>query len=333
MDFHASYRQEMAYQIYIVAGLLVLPFSVVTMLQGKFWFALPPFISALLSIVNVVSFRQSKQFIISPLALSIIYILDCALVIRGLGPSGAYWLFPVMLAIFWVHDRKSARYLVVAMLFLVFIPAFYYLPLTAAARLSATLIMTGVFFNTAAKIAETQYKKLEMLTVTDHLTGAYNRRYMDQKIDEQIERYNRNKNIASIITFDIDNFKKINDKYGHSVGDEVLVEVAKTAKLRVRSLDKVCRSGGEEFVVLLPDTTENEARILGEELRVAISEQPLLKNSTVTISCGVSTMLPNDSRDSWLKRSDQAMYKAKNKGKNTVVVDCAIDFSKSFAEA
>ncbi|MGI1679109.1 MAG: GGDEF domain-containing protein [Cellvibrionaceae bacterium] len=333
MDFQASYRQEMAYQIYIVAGLLVLPFSVVTMSQGQFWLALPPFISALMSVANVIWYKKNKQFIFSPIAISVIYILDCALVVRGLGPSGAYWLFPVMLAIFWVHDRKMARYLVSAMLLLVFIPAFYYFPLTAAARLSATLIMTAVFFNAAAKIAETQYKKLETLTVTDYLTGAFNRRYMDQEIDELIERYNRNKSPSSIITFDIDNFKMINDKYGHSVGDEVLVEVAKNTKARVRSLDRVCRSGGEEFVILLPDTSENEAKLLGEELRISISELPLLKNSTVTISCGVSAMQSNDSRDSWLKRSDQAMYKAKSNGKNTVVVDCAINFSGEFAEA
>lgn len=333
MDFPTSYRQEMAHQIYTVAGLLVLPFALVTMAQGKFWIALPPLVTAILSIINVVSYRTRKTFILPPLVLSIFYILDCAMVIRGLGPTGAYWLFPVMLAIFWVHERKTARYLMVSMLLLVFIPAFYYLSLVDAARLSATLTMTGIFFNVAAKILEKQYKKMERLTVTDYLTGAYNRRYMDKKIDELIERYNRNRSVSSIITFDIDNFKKINDEYGHSIGDQVLVAVAETSNARVRTLDKVCRSGGEEFVILLPDTPENEAKLLGEDLCFSISQLEILKNSNVTISCGVSAIVENDSRDSWLKRSDQAMYRAKSNGKNTVVVDCSINFVGGLIEA
>ncbi len=333
MDSRTGYRQEMAYQIYVVACALIVPFSLFTMTQGHVLVAIPPFVTALFCLVNVLCYKYKSYFFFPPLIISILYLLECAAVVNVLGLSGAYWVFPVMIAIYWVHERKVATYLAGFLAILVLISAFSKFELTEAARLSVALIMTVVFFNGAAKIIEKQYKKLEKMTVTDHLTGAYNRRYMDKKINDLLEGYNRNKNISSIITFDIDNFKKINDQYGHSVGDKVLVEIAKNTRERVRTLDRVCRSGGEEFVILLPDTGEDEARLLCEKLRTSISQLPLLQSVTVTISCGVSAVVANDTKDNWLKRSDQAMYKAKNNGKNTVVVSNQINFSDDYAKA
>ena len=227
MDSQVGYRQEMAYQIYVVACALLVPFSLFAMTLGHVWVAAPPFFTALFCFVNVISYKNKKYFLFSPIIISTLYLLECVVVVNVLGLSGAYWVFPSLIAIYWVHERKLATYLASFLTILVLISAFRSFESTEAARLSVALIMTVVFFNGAAKIIERQYRRLERITVTDHLTGAYNRRYMDRKINDLLERYNRNKDISSIITFDIDNFKIVNDTHGHDIGYVILQEIAK----------------------------------------------------------------------------------------------------------
>ncbi|MFT9487344.1 GGDEF domain-containing protein [Tepidibacillus decaturensis] len=117
----------------------------------------------------------------------------------------------------------------------------------------------------------TRYKKIEeelrFLSVTDTLTNVYNRRYFVQKLEEEIERAKRADSKFSLIMLDIDRFKSINDRFGHNTGDLVLKRMAETIKNRIRRIDTLARWGGEEFVILLPETTVNKAAVLAEELR------------------------------------------------------------------
>lgn len=316
----ANYRQVMAYQIYFAVGFVVAPFSFLDLWRGHYLVAIPPLVTGVLCLINVVSFRRSKRFYVARALISFLYILNLGIIVQQVGAAGTFWAFPTLLALYWVHERRVAQYLVAFFFLVVCASAFVTLSLETTLRFAATLVTTAVFFNIASRILEQHYDELRELSLTDHLTGAYNRRYMDGKIDEMIERHRRQASEASLITLDIDHFKKINDDFGHSVGDRVLVKIVELIKSRVRVLDTVCRSGGEEFVVILPDTPEEQARALGEELRHSIGDSPVLKNYRVTVSCGVSGLMPGDSRDSWLHRCDQALYTAKRSGRNAVAV-------------
>lgn len=311
----------MAYQIYCTIALLVLPFSLLALSKGQYLLAALPTCTAVLGITNVYSFRTQRVFWINPILTSLFYIADVMLVIWQLGAVGAFWAFPTILALYWVHERKTASQLVTLFFAGVLAVGFFRLSLEETARIFVTLLATALFINMAAAILERQYEELKTLTITDHLTGAFNRRYMDWEIGKLLARFNRQAAPASMIILDVDHFKQVNDQFGHSTGDKVLIELVQLIQSRLRLSDQVCRSGGEEFVILLPDTAEAEARRVGEELRASISESPILHNAPITVSCGVSALRPGDDRDSWFRRCDEALYRAKQAGRDRVVLD------------
>jgi len=161
-------------------------------------------------------------------------------------------------------------------------------------------------------------EKLVALSTTDPLTSAYNRRYLLHVINSEINRAVRYGSTFSLIMFDLDHFKEINDTFGHDAGDEVLKEIAVMVRKRIRKNDVLARWGGEEFMILLPGTAADNARIFAEML---ITELRLLKYTfpgTATASFGVTCYKPDDTIDSILKRADQLVYLAKDEGRNCI---------------
>jgi diguanylate cyclase (GGDEF)-like protein/PAS domain S-box-containing protein len=161
-------------------------------------------------------------------------------------------------------------------------------------------------------------KELRRLSVTDYLTNCYNRRFFMQKLEEEIERAKRNGNKFSLIMLDIDRFKSINDRFGHNAGDLVLKSMAEMIKNRIRKIDTLARWGGEEFVLLLPDTPVENAARLAEELRESLSRMDIQGVGRVTASFGVAGYCPGDSVDSLVNKADNMMYEAKAAGRNCV---------------
>lgn len=167
------------------------------------------------------------------------------------------------------------------------------------------------------------------LAVTDQLTGLHNRRYMAGQLGALMDRAARGGEPVAALMVDIDHFKRINDSFGHDVGDEVLQEFAVRLATNVRAMDLPCRFGGEEFVVIMPETPMEAAQRIAERLRSHVSGAPfrVLKGTeslSVTISVGVAvTQGEGDSADDLLKRADAAVYEAKNTGRNRVVAHAA----------
>ncbi len=159
-------------------------------------------------------------------------------------------------------------------------------------------------------------KKLKKLATIDKLTHVANRSKFDEVMKSSLGRAKRYGTNLSLILFDIDNFKKINDTYGHLVGDEVLKNIAKIVKKNIRKNDLVARWGGEEFMVIQPDIPSKDANILAQRLRQDIENFTFSKVQKVTASFGVTTFKVEDTLDSFLIRVDKALYKAKNSGKN-----------------
>ncbi len=162
-------------------------------------------------------------------------------------------------------------------------------------------------------------KKLEEFAHKDSLTGLDNRRHLYQVSDAIIALAKREKSAISIAMLDIDNFKQINDTYGHDVGDEVLINLSSLIKKNVRDSDVFVRYGGEEFILLLPNTPLNQALISLEKIRGLIAKSRLIKDVPVTVSVGVAEF--KEDIDESIKRADKAMYRSKTTGKNRVSVD------------
>lgn len=176
----------------------------------------------------------------------------------------------------------------------------------------------------ARKEIETIYQEVERLSRIDPLTDLSNRRSFLKDAHRLLELSIRHQRKSSCAMLDIDFFKKINDTYGHAVGDNVLVAVAKACKKEIRKTDLLARFGGEEFCFFFPETDINGAAVMAERIRCTISQLAFDSEKnifSITVSMGVSELLgQNDNLENMLKRSDDSLYKAKENGRNRVVL-------------
>jgi len=164
-------------------------------------------------------------------------------------------------------------------------------------------------------------KFFEELSLIDELTNIANRRRINELLNIEYQRAERYQSVFSIVMFDIDHFKKINDTYGHLVGDEVLKDLAKLVKQSIRKTEMVGRWGGEEFILILTETDQNAAFAVAEKIRHTIANSNFngLKE-TLTCSFGITEFNPNTSLEEMVEQADKALYQAKNSGRNQVIV-------------
>lgn len=164
------------------------------------------------------------------------------------------------------------------------------------------------------------------LSNTDHLTGLFNRRYLMDALDKEVQRSSRKGGNLSLLILDIDHFKNVNDTYGHLQGDAVLQKVALQLQKELRNYDIAARYGGEEFIAVLPDATLKEAAFVADRIRMSIQSSKFngaLSQLVLTVSLGVALYAPEDGTtvDGFIKRADDALYRAKANGRNRV--ECA----------
>jgi diguanylate cyclase (GGDEF)-like protein len=166
---------------------------------------------------------------------------------------------------------------------------------------------------TNAKLKETSFK--------DEVTGLYNRRFFSLRLEEEISRFRRFNHPVSVVVLDLDGFKSVNDEFGHAVGDETLRDVAQILMKHSRGINVVSRYGGDEFAVLLVETSKTGARLYADRIRQVVATFPFSHGKTVTASFGVSS-LPDDeaaTSEGLFRAADDALYAAKRAGKNQVM--------------
>jgi len=171
------------------------------------------------------------------------------------------------------------------------------------------------------RLSEERTSQLSRMAAIDGMTGLYNRCHFLLLAECEHERATRYSRPLSILLLDIDKFKSVNDKHGHDIGDRVIVEIANILRYMAREADITARIGGEEFVVLLPETSVPEAAVLAERLRAAIAATPIHTGGgelQITASIGVAGGLGNRSLGEMLKQADLALYEAKHSGRNRV---------------
>ncbi len=181
--------------------------------------------------------------------------------------------------------------------------------------------MRHSLYQSGLKLKEA-YRRIEELAELDELTGSFNRRCIMRMLEEEIARARRSSSTCSIALIDLDWFKRINDAFGHPTGDEVLRTFAITMFANIRSIDRFGRYGGEEFLLLLPDTPADSAARLLDRLRTIIAEldwSAFSAGMKVTISAGLATLRQDETSDTLLARADNALYAAKAQGRNRII--------------
>lgn len=179
-------------------------------------------------------------------------------------------------------------------------------------------------FNEQKQKMEGMNSSLREQSFVDELTGQYNRRHILMELDKELERARRYKHTFAGIMIDVDNFKKINDKHGHLMGDHILKEVTQVFGHCIRTIDVLGRYGGDEFMILLPEATADTAQIVAERIKKTMHEHPFIfKKKTFKVTCSIGVHYFSDLTDvdkaDFIDKIDQALYKAKTAGKDRVV--------------
>jgi diguanylate cyclase (GGDEF)-like protein len=164
-----------------------------------------------------------------------------------------------------------------------------------------------------------RFREARRLADLDALTGLHNRRFFHETLGREVARAHRYARSLALIVFDLDDFKAINDRIGHLAGDSVLAEVAERVREVVRSADVACRVGGDEFAVILPEASLNDADQLYRRIQQAVSARPIATAGQLRVSAGVAELRPEDGPTQFFQQADDALYRAKNAGKGRVV--------------
>ncbi|RBW51944.1 GGDEF domain-containing protein [Marinobacter sp. F3R11] len=236
------------------------------------------------------------------------------------GKAGFFWLYPcIVVSFFLVPPREAVLINLVAIVSAMIIQDDSFQSLTHMASFFATTVMTSVCAYVFAFRNYNHRTELELLATVDPLTGVNNRRSMDKALRMALSDALRTDRSYAVVMIDLDHFKKVNDEHGHSVGDEVLLSLVSLIQERIRKTDRLFRYGGEEFVLLLSVVDVNSLRMISANLQTIIRQQLRCREQAVTASFGVALLRENESVETWLKRADSALYRAKELGRDRIV--------------
>lgn len=301
-----------------VAVLGVLPFGIVRYFEGNLAAALID-MTLSVGITALVAYACfSKQFRLASTLLAIFINTGVVLVVKANGLDSFLWVYPVFASTFILVKPAEALCLniLAAAAVLALSDILTFVSLEAYI---VTILMLSLSIFVYASHSLKQSKLLESLNITDALTGAFNRRAMSKDIEAALYECERGGGDQLLVVIDLDYFKKVNDHYGHTVGDKVLKDFVNIITANIRQYDRLYRYGGEEFVLLVPNVGEQRYEFISN-LRAVIKKQfKTPDGKALTVSLGAALWLPGTTADSWLKRADEALYLAKKQGRDQVV--------------
>lgn len=244
----------------------------------------------------------------------------CLAIAMLFGRPGLYWMYAGVLSTFLLlRHREAALVTAVALAALVIQGRAFGSVVDMATFLVSTAVV-GLFAFIFAYRAEELRDQLQVLASRDALTGAGNRRCMEEELPLAIAMAHRERRPCGLAILDLDHFKQINDRYGHAIGDQVLVDFVRLVRAATRKVDRLFRYGGEEFVLLLPGADTAGLHVILQNLHAHLSQSLQLRGEVITTSIGAATLHPDEPWEAWLDRADAALYQAKHGGRNRTVV-------------
>jgi len=309
------YRYLFAVAIVVMAGFSCYKFAIGEFISASFYLLLSLLFVFSLRQVLINNFTSTDKVIITTLCVGFfLYVVFSQSNITTL-----FWLYPIITSIFFLF---SARFAVTISAFLIIMAmgfAFEYLSYNQFYNLLFSMIFISVSGYIISARTESYNNQFMKLVDIDPLTSLKNRRSLQHELLNEICMHKNNIHKSSLIILDLDYFKKVNDTYGHSMGDEVLVQFSNLLKETVRETDGVYRYGGEEFIILAKNTRLVNAANLAEYLREITEKTLKVEDNPITVSIGVAEVRLEDAdAATWLDRADNALYKAKEKGRNVV---------------
>ena len=302
----------------IVGAVGVFPFAIIRFLNGEY-------LIALLDATLVIGLAGLSWYLYKTHNVRFASVSLALLAVTGLlltnymkGATQVFWIYPVLVGVFFMIERREAlliSLLAVGGLAPIIVHKFDSFTLVS---ILITITVTCALAYAFATITRGQRDELMHLATKDPLTGVGNRRALQQKLDEAIAARKRNDIDCSMLMFDLDHFKQVNDQHGHAKGDEILIKITELVGMRIRVTDSIYRIGGEEFVIVAEDLNLENAARLAEQLRTIVEAYELAANSTVTISLGVAQHHAGESAEDWMSRADNALYMAKHAGRNRI---------------
>ncbi|MBT4160525.1 MAG: GGDEF domain-containing protein [Gammaproteobacteria bacterium] len=304
----------------LVVLLILIPFTINNFIQDRFVMGLVTSSVAVVALMNIWNGLHGRYslwvntYLVTPTAtFAIIYAM-----INLAGP-GSYWPILLALAFYFVLPERRAWFFNVLTVLVSIPAAWYVLEQEIAVRFSAVLLGVSLFAFISMREINLLHTQLKEQAVKDKLTGLFNRNLQESSLQQAISQNRRSGLPATIVALDIDQFKAINDSLGHPMGDHVLKGVSDLLQKRIRGSDMAFRVGGEEFIVLLHNTNEDQGATFAEELRQEVEKEKLLPDRQVTVSMGVTSYKDDMDSSSWLKTCDEKLYQAKKSGRNKVV--------------
>ena len=319
------YQAQEKYQLLIltllgaVASLGVFPFVIKRYLEGNFTVAMID-LGLVLGMASLVGYAHITQKIRVACVIAAVFInAGVVFIATANGINSFLWVYPVFASTFFLVKPIEALGLnVIAAIVLV--PLSNVFDVIALDSYAITILMLSISSFVHASHSAKQFTLLESLNSVDALTEALNRRALSSDLEAALADSERNGTQQLLAILDLDYFKRVNDKYGHAVGDQVLKKLVTTTTSHIRKNDRLYRFGGEEFVLLIPEIGVTQQHAFIESLAAAIKNELKTPNGkSITVSFGVAAWQPGTTADSWLKRADAALYQAKAHGR-----DCAV---------
>ncbi len=298
----------------------ITPYIIYRAYNTDFMVAAADFI-AVVSIVTAVIYAWRTNDTVRPgLYLSVIFSAVATLVTINLGINGFFWIYPLILFNFFIITpiRALVTMLVVLtslVLYNIYDPGSVFSSNYQMFSFLVTCLLASFLSFIFAYRTQHQHARLEQLAAHDPLTSAYNRRVMAEELRKAAQD-RRSGRIYSLLIMDLDHFKRINDSFGHSAGDQVLIDFVSIVRSMIRENDMLFRHGGEEFAILLPDTNQEGLRTIADAIQKAVFSKLSSPAGSVSVSIGGATLTASTNWEDWINRADEQLYLAKEAGRN-----------------
>ena len=321
-EAYLVYR-EVFYRIFSLLATGVLPASWLYYQHGA---VLSAGLHAMAGLIFVIHAYLLLRHNVRVLAPSVLLAMNVGLYVSAFSVSahGAmHAAFPAVVMFYLMLDRRRALLFTSIWVVVLIYLGVDFLSTTEAIVFIVSLLISSLFIELFSSLLHHHELALTSLAIRDPLTNAYNRRSMMGSLEQASAMFHRYGTPTVIVMIDIDHFKTVNDKFGHVEGDRVLANLVATLTERLRRTDRLCRYGGEEFVAILNGIELGQAAHLAESFCAQIRQTVLTEQQSLTISCGVAEVYPNESVHDWLHRCDTVLYRAKAMGRDRVEVDQA----------
>jgi diguanylate cyclase (GGDEF)-like protein len=304
----------------LFAAISISSFAILRFVNSEFWIGFFDSIVGLMMAGIAFHVYTTQRVALASVALSGVNCIGAIATIHIKGVDNVFWVYPAVVSAFYLLSPRRAILLSLFTLLAILPVLVRDLPWITTVSSLTTIFMTCLFGYFFSKGVLEQHQQLSDLATKDSLTGVGNRRALDHKLIEVLANQARRPSDISLLLLDLDHFKKINDEYGHMVGDQILIRIAEIIETRIRITDSLYRFGGEEFVIMPLELNLEQAESFANQLRELVEKQELVTEKKVTISMGAAQYQAGETSESWLKRADEALYRAKNSGRNRVCV-------------